>query len=156
MSLVTDIQTIVNTLYPSATFTFASEFNANKESYSTAESGFPLIILDNTLPKRNIINPNANITKPTRIKMLFLTKHTDKNNVNQTDTEMNSLVEAMEVIADRVFINIYQLDSIRRNANEISEYQINPRFRVFNTILTGVEGIANWKENKIINWCKTP
>jgi len=155
MSLVTDIQTIVNTLYPSATFKFMSEFHGNLQSHDMTNVSFPLIILDNTLRKRKQIHTNANLTSSTRLVMYFLTKHSDKSNIHQTDTEMNTLVENMEQIADEVFIQIYRLEKVRFGQNEIAEYDIDPEFKFMSSVLSGVKAQASWKENQIRNWCLT-
>ncbi len=156
MSLVTDIQTIVNTLYPDATFRVMSDFHANAESTKLGFNEFPLISLDNMFKKRVQINPNANLSKRTPLKMWFLTKSITKQNVYLTDLELEALYISMELHADRVFNNIYQLDSIRINQNEISEYETERKSKVFAPVLSGVLATANWKENNIVSWCKVP
>jgi len=155
MSLVTNISTIVSTLYPDATFQLMSNLKANKESFTLESSELPFIVLDNTLVKRKQIQQNANTLTNTALRMLFLNKHSDKSNIHQTDTEMNTIVEAMEVVADNVMINILLLDQIRTASGEVPEYTITPQFRIFTSVLSGVEAVATWKENQTTRWCKT-
>lgn len=151
MSLTTDIKTIVNTKFPDATYALSSWFNANRDSYDIAEMTVekPLIILNNELPTDKEIQENVNILANTRIMMWFLTQ----GDVYKTDIEMNTAIEALTLIADRVYINIFQLNSIRLKGSELFKYRITPKFKIWNSVLIGIEVEARVKENQIRNFC---
>ena len=118
MSLTSDIATIVNTKFPDATYALNSWFKANLKSYNIEEMTIakPLIILNNELPKNKEIQPNVNILAETRVMMWFLVKGGD--GVYTTDAAMNTDIELLEVMADKVYNNIFQLPTIRLKGNE--------------------------------------
>lgn len=153
MSLYTDIKTIVEGLYPDATFRFLSSFHINEEANKIAPSALPLIVLDNTIDIEDNIGQNANTLAKSTIIMHFLTKHTDKNNVNMTDLEMDSLIQSMAAIARRVYHNIYILDKITAGNKEVSKYRLKPCYKKFSAVLSGVTATANWKERISVSWC---
>ena len=151
MALQDKIETIVNTLYPTATFFFSSDFRAEDDGYSLSESEYPLIILDNELAKVNTIKENANVLSKVKISMKFL--NVDK--WDSTDESSDVVVQAMEVIANAVYLNIYQLNEIRKDGSDPS-YRILPLIRSSSAILSGVAAVAEWNENLILRWCKVP
>lgn len=151
MSLVTEIQTIVNRLYPDATFKLASEFNAAMATSAIKTDELPFVVLDNTIKKNNRIEKNASINKRTALKMYFV----NKVNSDISDPSQNTVIEAMELMADRVFLNIYRLDSVRNGFNEVREYSTEPVFKIFADKLSGVIATATCKVNTIISWCTT-
>lgn len=155
MSLNSNIQTIVNTLYPSATFKFISDFHINQEAHKLEISSFPLIVLDNDINETNVINPNSNILANTLIRMYFLTKSSAMSNVHLTETQTNVLIESMKTIAREVYGQIYLLDKVRLGNNELGEFRMRPAFKRFSEELSGIVAEATWKENVIINWCLT-
>ena len=154
MSLTTKIKTIVNTLYPNATFALSSWFKANLSSYNIEEITInkPLIVLSNELKKDKEMEPNVNILANTRVLMWFLVKSDD--GVYATDADMQTDIEALEIIADRVYNNIYQLSEVRLKEGELFRYSTTPKFKIWNSVLTGVEAEARIKENQVRNICK--
>lgn len=155
MSLTSDIETIVTTLYPDSNYILSSWFKANLASYNLDEitTTKPLIILSNELKKEKEIQPNVNILANTRVLMWFLTKATD--GVYTTDTAMQSDIDKLELIADRVYSNIFQLPIIRLKDSELFRYSTTPKFKIFNAVLIGIEAEARLKDNQIIDICKT-
>lgn len=151
MSIATSIESIVNSLYPDATYALSSEFRANVKSYNLSEitTTKPLIILNNEQPREKEIQVNANVLSNTRILMYFLTK----SDIYTNDNDLNTALDDLEIIADRVMLNIYQLDDVRLKNNELQQYRLTPRFRVWSSILSGWEAEARFKENQIRNWC---
>jgi len=154
MSLTSDISDIVETKYPDAHYMLSSWFKANRASFDIASMTLdtPLIILNNEIPKDKSIEQNASILAGTRIIMQFLVKADDS--VYATDLEMNAAIEELEIIADEIMIQIYQLDSIRLQGSEVQQYRITPKFKVYNSVLVGVEAEGRFKENQIRNWCR--
>lgn len=148
MSLVSNITTIVNTLYPDSQFVLSSKFNANIDSYLVEIDKLPIIILDNELSKQVEIKKNNNIIKDTKIliSIFFL------DSVDNTDAQSQVLQEQAELIADRIANNIYQLENVRPNGNQ--KYKITPLFHFFSSNMTGVALEMNVNYNQIINICK--
>lgn len=149
MSLTSEIQNIVESLQPDSTYTLSSAFNANRSSYSIDRVKYPFIILDNELSKQVEIRKNNNLVKDTRIVISVLTL--DKR--DNTDTQREALRLSMESIADRIAVNIYQLDSVSVQPGVNQTYGLNP---LFNAYITGLSGVAmemrvNYKE--VVNFC---
>jgi hypothetical protein len=155
MSLITDIQNIVNTKFPNATFILSSWFKANRESYNmeTITTLQPLIVLNNELKKEKEIQQNANILSDTNVIIRVLSKGGDE--VYTSDVDMNTDIEILENIADQIANNIYQLESIRLTGTTNQKYSIIPIFKAWNSVLIGVELDMRVKENQIRNWCKS-
>jgi hypothetical protein len=147
MSLITDIATLVNTLYPSATFILSSKFNANLASFSLTETQLPLIILDNELSKDSTIHKNANVQKDSRIVISVL----DLDSAENSDLQSESIRQECEDIADRLAINILRLSEVIPLSNQ--KYKTTPAFHVFSTNLTGVILDMRANENVVINFC---
>jgi len=153
MSLATQIESIINTLYPAATFMFSSEINAKKEVSQNGQalpSGitYPFIVYDNYLSSTSKIKENANILSKEKIVITVL----NIDDRESTDSQSQVVVDAMKVIAERIMINIWRLDEIRE---EDPQFLISPVIRQWSNTLSGVVAFANWDYNKIINWCKT-
>lgn len=148
MSLITETQTIIEGLYPDATFTLSSKFKANYQSFLTETSAFPLIVLNNEITKDNEIKINNNVLKNTRIVIMVL--ELDKFDASSVESE--SLRSACEVIADRIAANIYQLTEVRPSNRQ--KYKVIPEFHVFNSDLTGVTLDMNVNYNETINFNK--
>jgi len=144
MALESSIQTIITGLVPTGTFKLASKFRADLESFDVAAESLPYIVLDNELPKNNTIQTNYSISKDTRIVMYFLNKDTPDN----TDIQTNAIQAAMELIADRTALQIYQLESIKPVGNQ--KYKITPVFHYYNSDLSGVRLEMNVSENVIV------
>ncbi len=155
MSLTGDIQNIVNSKFPNATYLLSSWFKANRESYDIdiITLSQPLIVLSNELSKDKEIQSNANILSNTNIVMWFLVKGGDE--VYTSDIDMNNDIEQLENMADQIANNIYQLDSIRLTGTSLQSYRITQKFKIWNSVLIGVELEMRVKENQIINWCKS-
>lgn len=130
--MITDISTIVTTLYPTATYILSSKFNANLKSFSVASTALPLIILDNELSKQNEIKANDNVIKTHRIVISIL----NKDDMDNSDLQTNAIVEACETIADIIAAQIYQLVTVRPATRQ--QYRITPMFHAFSTNLSGV------------------
>lgn len=155
MSLVSEIETIVNNRIPGSTFVLASKFKANLNSYEDQAytTDTPLVILDNELKERNKILQNANIGVQLDIILTFLSKDTINDN---TDRYVNdNIIEPLKVHARGIYGAIYRLPIIRLKENEIAEFTLDPMFRRFNTVLSGVQGIARWGYNDVVNICPT-
>lgn len=151
MSLVSDITSICNTLYPTASFILASQLKSNLEAYSLETSEFPLIILDNELPSDEEIQENAHILANHKIVLTFL----QKDEFDATDVNSETIVEQMRGYARRVFVNLYKLSKIRLKTGKLQRYKLTPVFKVSNSILTGVIGTIELSEDIIVNWCST-
>lgn len=149
MSLITDVATIVNGLYPDATYLLSSKFRANYQSYLTAPESFPLIVLNNELTKDNEIKINNNVIKITRIVIMILAL----DNTDNTDVQSEVIRSTMEVIADRIAANIYQLTEVRPTGRQ--RYKVTPEFHVFNSNLTGVTLDMSVNYNEIVNFNST-
>ena len=151
MSLITDIQGIITTLYPDATNILSSRFKANVASFDIESAELPLIIIDNELVKDVEIKINSNVQKGTRIVISVL----QLDSLDNTDQQSETIRQAMEVIADRIAVNIYQLVAIRPIGDR-QKYKLTPAFHVFNTNLTGVilDMVANY--NEVVSFCKVP
>lgn len=156
MSLTTEISNIINTKFPGDTKTYllSSWFKANRKSFDIEEMTLekPLIILNNELTKDKEIQKNANTLADTRIIMQFLVK----GNVYENDLEMNTDIEALELIASNIMNIIYRSDFIRLKGTELFKYKITPKFKIYNSVLVGVEAEARIKENQLISFCSTP
>lgn len=152
MSLTSDISNIVNTKFPDATYILSSWFKANRASYDIEQMTLaePLIVLSNELSTDKEIQPNVNILAETKVLMWFLVKGGE--GVYTTDEEMNTDIEALAIMADQVYNNIYQLDSIRIKGG-LFKYKTTPKFKIWNSVLVGVEAEARVKENQIRNFC---
>lgn len=149
MSLISDIQTIITDLYPSATLKLSSKFEANIDSFFVDDVNLPLIIIDNEFDKDNEIQINNNVLKNHRILISFLNQDSPDN----TDAESEVIRAAMEAMADRVAVKIYQIEAVRiKPITARQKYRISPLFHVFNTTLTGVglEMLANY--NEVVNF----
>jgi len=132
LSLITDIKSIIATLYPDATLILSSKFKANLTSFNIDAADLPLVVIDNEQPKDSDIKKNNNVHKDTRIIISFLYLDSKENSDEQT----NTLIEQAEAMADRVAVNIYQLLTVRPEGNQA--YKITPMFHVFSTDLSGV------------------
>ena len=132
MGLITDISTIITELYPASTFTLSSKFNANYASFIASLTEFPLIVLDNELPKNSDIKKNNNVIKDTKILISFL----NLDSLDNTDAQSQVIQEAMETLADQTAAKIYQLLPVRPSGNQ--KYKITPLFHVHTSNLTGV------------------
>lgn len=147
MSLITDIETICNAINPTGTFILSSKFKANRSAFDIASSAMPLIILDNELSKSGELKKNNNIQEDTRIVLSVLTL----DEVFKTDSEQNTLIEAMEAIARRIIVNIYQLLYVRPSGNQ--KYTLTPAFNVFASGLSGTIVDMKVNVNLVSNWC---
>ena len=132
MSLITGIQSIVNTLNPDGTFFLSSKFKANRSSFDVSSTNTPLVILDNELPKDCEIAKNNNFLENTRLVITIL-KFDDP---LSTDIQQNVIVEDCEALARRIIFNIFQLFYVRPTAG-IQNYAITPAFNVFATSMSG-------------------
>lgn len=151
MSIVNDIEQIVANKYPSATYYFNSDLKANLntndlESFTIDN---PLIVLYNNIPKDKEIQPNLNVLGNSEIRIRVLVKGSFDDN----DGHMNDDVEACEEIADELMMQIYLLDSVRLLENEKQRYRIQPLFKVWSSILNGVEASGRYKINQTVNAC---
>lgn len=150
MSLVTEIETIVKNISPDATFLLSSIFKANVKSFSINKKNLPLVIFENEIPKDVEVMKNANLQASTRIRLRFLTL----DNPHKTDLEREEIRQAMEDIANRVMVRIFQLEEIRMiPATTNFKYRLTPLFNQFAKDLTGVMVEVTANENLIINWC---
>jgi hypothetical protein len=131
MALEGQIQTIITSIAPTATYMLASKFRANLESFHINPDELPLIVLDNELSKNVSIQQNYSVIKETRIVLWFLNQDTPDNTDNQT----NGIQNAMELLADRTALQIYNIDNVRPSGNQ--KYKITPLFHVYNTDLSG-------------------
>jgi len=146
MSLITDITSIITQLLPDATLVLSSKFSANYTAYFTETTELPLIVLDNELSKNSEIKKNNNVLKDTRILISFL----GLDSTDNTDTQSEAIRAAMEIHADRVAVNLYQLLPVRPIGNQ--KYKLTPMFHVFSSNMTGValEMFVNY--NEIVNF----
>lgn len=149
MGLITDISTIISGLYPDATFLLASRFSANYQSYLVESTALPLIVLDNELIKTTEVKKNNNVQKDFKIVIsVFL-----QDNMDNTDTQSQVIQDQAEAIADRIAVNVWQLDEIRPiNGNQ--KYKITPLFRYLNSIMSGVAIEMQCNYNLIIDMTK--
>lgn len=149
MSLNSQIQTIVETLYPTATYELSSRFQGNIDSYSLESSELPLIILDNELSKDNEIQINNNVLKNHRVLISVLKLDDPNNTIAQTE----ALRAACEIIADAIAVKIYQLEEVRlKPVSSRQKYKTTPLFHVFNTDLSGVDLEMFVNYNTIVNF----
>lgn len=149
MSLNTQIQTIVETLYPDATYELSSRFQGNIDSYSLESSELPLTILDNELSKDNEIQINNNVLKNHRV-LISILKLDDPNN---TIAQSEAIRAECEGYADAIAVKIYQLEEVRlKPVSSRQKYKVTPLFHVFNTDLSGValEMFVNY--NTVVNF----
>ena len=146
MGLITDINAILTQLYPDATHFLSSKFRANINSFNAAASAFPLIIIDNEITKDNEIKANANVMKSTGIVISFY----NLDDMDNTDTQSNAIVEAMEVYADRTAAQIYQLLPVRPDTRQT--YRVTPDFHAYSTNLTGAILDMTVNYNSIVNF----
>jgi hypothetical protein len=149
LGLISDISTIITGLYPDATFVLASKFSVNYQSYLVSSTALPLIVLDNELTKTAEIKKNNNVQKDTKIVIsVFL-----QDNMNNTDAQSQAIQDQAEAIADRIAVNIWQVDEIRPlNGNQ--KYKITPLFRYLNSIMSGVALEIQCNYNSIVNMTK--
>ena len=146
MSLRSDIQSIIEGLNPTATYMLASKFKANYESIKIESSALPLIVLDNELPRDSEIKQSNNVQKNTKVLISFL----NKDDIKNTDLESIAIVEAMEALADKVAVNIYQLSQVIPLSNQ--KYKLTPLYHVYGTDLSGVALEMNVNYQVIINF----
>ena len=144
MALENDIATIINTLYPDATFMLASRLRADINSFHVESDELPLIVLDNEFKKENEIQANGSTTKKPRLVIWFLNQDTPDN----TDAQTLAIQQAMELMADRTAQAIFRLQNIKPQGNQ--KYNTTPLFHRYNSDLSGValEILAN--ENTVI------
>lgn len=150
MSLITDIQTIVKDIEPDCTYRLSSYFKAAVTSSQVKKYNYPLIILDNELPKNNEIMKNAKLQSEARIRIYFLSHDNDP---HRTDLEREIICQEMEDIANRVFIRIFQLDEVKIVNNSNPKFTVQRVFNTFATGLIGVRGEMLANEQLLINWC---
>lgn len=146
MSLIQDIKTISQNLYPDATYRLLSEFNTNEDIFFLESSELPIIVLNNKIIKNAEIKQNNNVIKDTRIQMYILKQDLD----DYTDDQSEELRAACEVIADRIAVNIYQLLPVRPTGNQ--RYTVDPEFNAFASDLTGVTLNMNINYNEVVNF----
>lgn len=146
MSLITDISAIVSELYPDSTFVLSSKFQANVTAFLAELSELPLIILDNDLPRNASIQKNNNVLKDSKILISFLNLDS-----NGTDADSEEIRAAMEAMADRVAVKIYQLIPCRLVSGN-QKYKVTPLFHVFSSNLTGVALEMQANYNEIVNF----
>lgn len=145
MSLESSINTIVTTLQPGATYTLASKFRANQNSFHIEDADLPFIVLDNELTKNATLQQNGTTTKETKIIMWFLDNDTPDN----TDVQTNTIQQAMELIACQVAQAIFRLEEVIQADNQ--KFKLTPLFHVYNSDLSGcaLEMLVN--ENNLIS-----
>lgn len=148
MSLNSQIKSIVNNLSPDATYMLQSYFNANLESHGVELDKMPIVVLDNTITKDGQIMKNNNLQLNTRVVLRFL----QLDDVSNTDEEREDIRQAMEDLALRVLVNMYQIENVRILTGNQS-FRIIPVFNAFNTNLTGVMLEVSLNENVIISFC---
>jgi hypothetical protein len=154
MSLASEIKAIIDARIPDAKFVLASDFKANVNSYYDAPYTVtaPLVILDNELEETDTINQNMTFNTETKIQLTFLSKDTVN---DSTDQEVNdNIIEPLKIAARGVYGAIYQLDNIRFQENQTARITMRPKFRAFNSVLSGVTCIARWNYNQVTNVCK--
>jgi hypothetical protein len=132
MSLITQITTVINTLYPNVTVILSSKFSANIQSFSLPAGSLPVAIIDNEQPNNSEIKKNNNLQRDTQIKITIL----DQDSKENTDAQSQALCDAAMAMADRIAANIFQIDEIRPKDNQ--QYKITPAFHFFVSDLTGV------------------
>ena len=147
MSVITDTTNIINQLYPDYTFVLSSKFQANVKSFFEDASNFPMIILDNELSKEGEIKKNNNVQKNSKIVITFL----NLDSLDNTDAQSEVIRAAMEVLADKAAVQLYQLLPVRPIIGN-QKYKLTPAFHIFNSNLTGVilEMLVNY--NEIVNF----
>lgn len=150
MSLITDIEEIITTLYPDSLFVTANHFNANYESYLATLDQLPIIVFDNELPKNSTIQNNNNVIKDTKVIITIL----DLDDLDNNDEQSRSIQVATEDIADRIAVNIFQKIPVRPNGNQA--YKLVPVFHAFSSNLTGTILEMQVRYNTIINFNTTP
>lgn len=146
MSLITDISTILNELYPDSTRILSSKFAAGVASNLTQLTQFPLIITDNELTREGSIQKNNNVLKDSKVLINFL----DLDSVNNTDTQSEDIRARMEAMADVVAAKIYQLETVRVQGGNNQKYKTTPMFHVFSSNLTGVALEMQVNYNEIV------
>ncbi len=153
MSIVNDIANIVSTKFPDATYFFNSWLKANLESFkktvSEMSQGAPLIILYNDIEKDIEVQPNINLLSNERIVIRVLVK----GYVDDNDPHMNDDIEYCEAIANELMTQVYLLDEIRLLGTNKQTWRITPLFKVWNSILNGVQVEGSFKYNKTVNIC---
>ena len=147
MDLVSDIQTIITTLYPDATQILSSKFQANVTAFLTELTELPLIIIDNELSKDADIKKNNNVQKDSKILITFL----NLDEAGNTDVQSDVIRSSMEAMADRVAVRIYQLIPCRLISGN-QKYKLTPMFHVFSSNLTGVALEMQCNYNQIVNF----
>lgn len=130
-TLITAIKSIITSLESDATIQLSSHFMANIDSFSLDTDELPFCIINNEISKNATIQQNANITKATKILISFLKLDSDLN----TDEQTNTIVEEMELLADRVAAQIFRLSYVRPGPTQ--DYELTPVFHAYNTNLSG-------------------
>jgi len=148
MSLITNIETIVNTLYPTYEFILASKQNADDEIFNN-DTGY-YIILDDTITKDKELQQNANILTYNSFEMWCMQLRDE----DDSDETVNTKCLEMELVGDRIMTNIFQLDSVLINNNESFKYKSDKIKNFFISILCGQKITFKVKENQIISYCK--
>lgn len=133
MSLNSQIKSIINTLYPATTVIFSSKFSANIQAFSLPAGSLPVAVIDNEQSNTSEIKKNNNLQRDTLIKITFLAQDSAEN----TDVQSDAIREAMQLMADRVACNIWELIEIRPKGNQ--QYKVTPMFHQFTSDLTGVQ-----------------
>lgn len=149
MSLITDIQSIITTLFPDATQVLSSNFQANVTSFELPTEFETFIIIDNELSKDPEIKPNNNIIKDSRILISVL----KLDSLENTDLQSETLRSVTELIADRIAVNIYQKLPVRPNGNQ--RYRTYPLFHVFQSNMTGTALEMRVLYNEVITFRTT-
>ncbi len=152
MSLVTKIETIVNTLYPDYTFMLATPSNADATITNLEKTEVPVVILEVPFDKPKSYKQNANLITTNDITLWFMQTRARDN----TDVEINTKIEAMELVGDRVMNNILQEDIIMIDNGEDFNYTSRQVWNFFISVLCGVKITMKVKEQQIISYCQTP
>ena len=107
----------------------------------------PLIILDNELSKNPSIQKNNNVLKDSKIVVTFL----NLDSFDNTDNQSEVIRQAMEDMADRVAVKIYQELPVRLTGSN-QTYKTTPMFHMFSSNMTGVALEMNVKYNEIVEF----
>lgn len=154
MSLTSDVKTLIKTKFPNATVILSSWFKANLASYDleTMTIAEPLIVINNEIRKDKEIQENFNILSDSELIIWCLVK----GDVYDSDDAMNTDIEALEVIADQIYSIINQASQYRLKGTDLFKFTITPKFKIWNSVLNGVEAKGRVKENQVRNICKVP
>lgn len=132
MSVISQVNSLAASIFPSATVMLASKFRASRDTFDLAAIDYPLIFIDNETNKNVSIQKNNNILKDERVLVSFL----DRIDVFSQDSAILTKQDTLELMADQLMANVYQQTNIRNKANQ--SYTILP---VFNTFVTGLCGV---------------